>query len=244
MDKLIFINEKDLAKYKTTGSIIKREEGRVRPNLSSIPFNLSYISSKEIYLQLHNIRIDSDAHLEKILEHIFTNKRRIYKIIDNPEYERTNIIYYTTYDTFKKVEKSELSDDYRQLVQYYKYAYSRRKELRNDPITSRFRFNNERTGEYIYLDNVDLYNMLYTDKENYFIILDHVRKRLLDSKNGIIFSDEEFVIPNINGGGNITRKIRLDDNNKKYFKFNNKKIYITGTPNTKKIGNITIRLLY
>lgn len=36
MDKLIFINEKDLAKYKTTGSIIKREEGRVRPNLSSI----------------------------------------------------------------------------------------------------------------------------------------------------------------------------------------------------------------
>ncbi len=243
MNKLIFINEKDLAKYKTTGSIIKREEGRVRPNLSSIPFNLSSISSKEIYLQLHNIRIDSDAHLEKILEHIFTNKRRIYKIIDNPEYERTNIIYYTTYDTFKKVEKSELSEDYGRLVQYITRTHSRRKHDL-DTITSRFRFNNERTDEYIYLDNVDLYNMLYTDKENYFIILDHVRKRLLDSKNGIIFSNEEFVIPNINGGGNITRKIRLDDNNKKYFKFNNKKIYITGTPNTKKIGNITIRLLY
>jgi len=231
MDNLIFINEDELPKYKTTGSIRKREEGHTRP--SSIPFNK---------FQFHNILIDSDKHLEEILEHIFKNKRRIY-IIKNHRYEKPKILYYTTYDTFKKVNLDDTSNDYRELVQYYKYAYSRRKELRNDPITSIFWFNNETTGKHIYLNNVDLYNMLYTDEENYFIILDNIRTLLL-GKNKEIFSDKEFVIPNINGGGNITRKIRLDDNNKKYFKFNNKKIYITGTPNTKKIGNITIRLLY
>jgi hypothetical protein len=42
----------------------------------------------------------------------------------------------------------------------------------------------------------------------------------------------------------LTRKIKIDMNKKKYIKYNNTTYYITGKPKVKKIGNVKINLIY
>jgi hypothetical protein len=42
----------------------------------------------------------------------------------------------------------------------------------------------------------------------------------------------------------LTRKIKIDINKKKYIKYNNTTYYITGKPKVKKIGNVKINLIY